>query len=85
MARKWRPPKVGSKARQKMPRSVFLIPSQRKYPYKVKRGNRWVATEQGLMAAYRRAILQKNAHVKNRARAKLNKLRKDKGKPPVGG
>jgi len=80
----WNPPKVGSKRREQMPRSAFLVPSQRKYPYKVKRGDRWVESPQGLMAAYRRAILQGNQSVKRQAQARLNKIRKRQGKPPIG-
>ncbi|MCL1924277.1 MAG: hypothetical protein FWF50_01680 [Defluviitaleaceae bacterium] len=60
----WNPPKQNTKARKEMPRSAFLIPSQRKYPYKVKRGNRWFASEQGLMAAYKRAAQQGNRGVR---------------------
>jgi len=80
----WNPPRVGSKERQKMPRHAFLVPSQRKYPYKVKRGGRWVVSERGLMAAYRRAIMQGNTSVRNSAARKLNTIRKRQGKKPVG-
>ena len=81
----WKAPAVGSKARKKMPKSAFLLPGTRKYPYKVYRDGRWQESEKGLMAAYRRAILQGNQNVKAKARAKLNKIRKKKGKPPIGG
>ena len=81
----WRAPGTGTRARKAMPRSAFLLPGSRKYPYKVKRKGVWVASEKGLMAAYRRAAQQGNTSVKNQARAKLNRIRKRKGKPPVGG
>jgi len=78
--RGWHPPGIGSKARRNMPRSAFLVPSQRKYPYKTKRGGRWVASERGLMAAYKRAKQQHNEPVAAAALRKLNPIRKGKGK-----
>lgn len=81
--RGWNPPSQGSRARKAMPRSAFLKPSVRKYPYKTKRGGRWVASERGLMAAYKRAGQQGDAAVKAAALRKLNPIRKAKGKPTL--
>jgi len=80
----WSPPAQGTKARQRMPRSAFLVPGSRKYPYKVRRGGKWVTSERGLMAAYKRAAQQGAIGVKREAMDKLNRIRKRKGKPPVG-
>lgn len=80
----WKPPSVGSRARERMPRHAFLVPSQRKYPYKIRRGGRYVVSDAGLLAAYRRAILQKNQNVKNKARRLLNARRRRQGKPLIG-
>ena len=77
----WRPPRQGTKARRAMPRSAFLVPGQRKYPFKVKRGGRWVASPQGLMAAYKRASQQGNRRVRAEALRRLNPIRKRQGKP----
>ena len=44
----WNP---STKKRETMPSSCFLIPSQRKYPWKVKRGGKWVPSQSQLRAA----------------------------------
>ncbi|MCL2391969.1 MAG: hypothetical protein FWC66_05095 [Oscillospiraceae bacterium] len=76
----WKAPPVGSKARGNMPRSAFLKPGVRKYPYKVMRGGRWVASEKGLMAAYRRANQQRDRATAQAALRRLNPMRKKQGK-----
>jgi len=81
----WKAPAVGSKARKEMPRSAFLKPSTRKYPYKVYRNGKWVASETGLMAAMRRAAQQGATTTKKKACTKLNAIRRKKGKPLVCG
>lgn len=80
----WRAPPQGSTARKKMPNIAFLQPRLRKYPYRVYRKGHWVPSERGLMAAYKRASQQHNMPVRRLALVKLNRIRKDKGKPPVG-
>lgn len=81
---KWSPPPVGSKARSKIPRHVFLNQRERKYPYKELRNGRWTATEKGLSAARRRSILQNEPSITRKATTLLNKVRRRKGKEPVG-
>lgn len=76
----WSPPPVGSKERNEMPRSAFLDPANRRYPYKVKRGGEWVESEEGLMAAYRRAIIQGDRSIRDKALEKLNRIRRREGK-----
>jgi hypothetical protein len=79
--RAWNPPAQGTTARKEMPRSAFLEPSVRKYPYKVRRNGRWVISDRGLVAAYRRAAQQGNKTVMNKALRILNRRRKTQGKP----
>ena len=54
----WNPPSQGSKKREAMPSSAFLLPGEHKYPWKVKKGGQWVPSRSGLMAAYSRARQQ---------------------------
>ena len=77
MAANWHPPAQGTKARKAMPRSAFLVPSQRKYPFKVKRGGRWVTSPVGLRQAYKAARFQGNTTVMNKARKKLKAMGKE--------
>lgn len=51
--RKWNPPKSKG-ARSKMPKSQFLLPSQRKFPYKKQAGGKWVVSCKGLRQAITR-------------------------------
>ena len=44
----WNP---SDKKRKTMPSSCFLMPSQRKYPWKVYRGGKWVPSATQLRAA----------------------------------
>jgi len=59
----WDPPKSGSKKRKEMPRSYFLDPKNRKYPYK-KNGK--ISCE-GLRSAIRVAGLQGDTKIKKKA------------------
>ena len=85
----WKAPAVGSKARRKMPRSAFLLPASRKYPFKVYRNGKWEPSERGLMAARKRAAQQKArgshgaATAERRAVQKLNTIRRRQGKSPL--
>jgi len=58
---------AGSKAREDMPADMFLKPGERKYPWKL--GGK--PSQKLLVAAYRRAITQKDAAVANKARRLL--------------
>lgn len=50
---KWNPPPIGSKARSQMPQSYFLLPSEKKFPYKDPKTGK-ISCE-GLMSQMRRA------------------------------
>lgn len=65
---------VGSKKRDAEPRDVFLVPSQRKYPVKVKEGGAWVYSRTLLIAAERRATMNGDQAVAGRARDILARL-----------
>jgi hypothetical protein len=67
----WKPAPEGSKKREEMPSSCFLEPGQKKYPYKKKVDGKWVATREGLMAAYKRAKQQGDNAVAARALSML--------------
>ena len=69
----WNPPGQGTKKREAMPASCFLLPGQKKYPFKVKRAGKWVPSRSGLMAALKRAAQQKNTAVEAKARALLKR------------
>ena len=62
---KWNPPPVGSKKRKEMPSSYFLVPSQRKYPYKTREGKISCA---GLRSAMRVAAFRGNKAVLAKAK-----------------
>ena len=70
----WDPPAGGTEARLKMPRSAFLLPASRKYPYKVYIDGQWVISIKGLRAAISVANFQGQTNVANRASAVLAKL-----------
>lgn len=78
----WNPPAQGTKEREEMPRSAFLDPAARRYPFKVKRKGEWVESEAGLMAARNRAAQQGDTAVEKKALTKLNRIRREKGKEP---
>lgn len=67
---------VGSTKREAEPRDVFLVPSQRKYPVKIKQDGGWVYSRTLLVAAERRANLNGDVAVANRAKTILSKLPK---------
>jgi len=77
MARNWNPPGIGTKKRKAMPKHAFLKPESRKYPYKVKRGDRWVTSPTGLRQAYRAARFQGDKGVMSKARSKLKAIGKE--------
>lgn len=81
---KWSPPPVGSKARKKLPSHIFLDRKGKRYPYKELRNGHWTATEKGISAARRRSILQNEPSITRKATTILNRIRKRKGKEPVG-
>jgi hypothetical protein len=67
---------VGSKKREEEPADVFLVPSQRKYPVKVKSGSGWVYSRTLLVAAERRATMNGDQAIAGKARAILSRLPK---------
>ena len=66
--RSWNPPAAGSKEREEMPSHVFLDPENKRYPYKKYVDGEWKISCAGLLAAYRRAITQKDQVIANKAR-----------------
>ena len=79
----WKPPSQGTTKREEMPRSAFLDSAKRRYPYKIYRNGKWVASEKGALAAYDRAMQQHEYGIARRALRILNKIRKEKGKEPL--
>jgi hypothetical protein len=43
----WNPPDQGSSKREDMPSSCFLVPGEKKYPYKTKQGGAWKPSRKG--------------------------------------
>lgn len=68
---KWNPPKIGSKAREKMPASYFLLPKERKFPYKDPQTGK-ISCE-GLKQAMKRAAQHGYTNVFNKAQKLYNK------------
>lgn len=66
----WQPPPVGTKARQQIPEWGFLIPEERKYPFIKYQDGKWVVSCSGLLAAYRRALMNKDSVIANKAKNK---------------
>ncbi|MGC8903436.1 MAG: hypothetical protein ACP5KD_08905 [Fervidobacterium sp.] len=64
----WNPPPIGSNKRQEMPAHAFLLPSQKKYPYKKYVNGEWKISCAGLLAAYRRAIMNGYTEVSQKAK-----------------
>ena len=77
LADAWNPPSIGSKKREKMPSSYFLLPSKRKFPYKTKSGK---ISCQGLRAAMSRAAQHGYTNVYNKAKRLYNKYCKKSDK-----
>ena len=65
----WSPPKAGTKKRAAMPRSAFFRPASKKYPYRVKRGGKWVPSRAGVASALVRASAQGATDVVRKARS----------------
>jgi len=67
---------AGSSKREEMPSHVFLLGAQRKYPVKLKSGDKWAYSPRLLLAAARRARMQGRSDLASRAdaiRARLDK------------
>lgn len=64
----WNPPPIGSRKRDEMPSHAFLVPSQKKYPYKKLVNGEWKISCAGLLAAYRRAIMNGDTSVSEKAK-----------------
>jgi len=62
-------PPVGSSKREDMPAHVFLDPKNRRYPYKKKVDGVWKPSCAGLLAAYRRAMMNKDAEIASKAKS----------------
>lgn len=73
---KWNPPK-SKKARQKMPSSYFLLPKERKFPYKTKTGK---ISCKGLRQAMVRAQQHGYRNVYQKAKRLYKKYCKSGGK-----
>lgn len=65
----WNPPPVGSGDREEMPAHVFLDPEKKRYPYKKYVDGEWKVSCAGLLAAYRRAIANKEPNIATKARS----------------
>lgn len=74
---KWDPPAPGTEERKEMPRSAFLSPSTRTFPYKVKIDDQWVISEPGLRSAISVANFRGNPMISSRASKILNDLLAD--------
>ena len=71
----WKAPGQGTRAREAMPRTAFFRPASRKYPYKVKRGGRWVPSRAGVAAA----IVRAGQHGASDVVTKARRVQKSKG------
>lgn len=67
--RAWNPPPGGSSKREQMPAHVFLDPEKKRYPYKKYVDGKWKISCAGLLAAYRRAIMNKDTQIANKAKS----------------
>ncbi|MEN3043533.1 MAG: hypothetical protein ABDH59_09625 [Fervidobacterium sp.] len=67
--KKWNPPPVGSSKREEMPAHVFLNQKEKKYPYKKYVDGQWKISCAGLLAAYRRAIMNGDESIKSKAKS----------------
>ena len=74
---KWDPPAPGSDARKEMPKSAFLSPSTRTFPYKVLIEGQWVVSEPGLRSAISVANFRGNTAISTRASKMLEELTSD--------
>ena len=62
--------------REDMPKSAFLVPSEKKYPVKKEdpKTGKWVYDVNMVLAAERRAILNKDTAIASKAKALRKKL-----------
>lgn len=67
--RVWEPPAVGSKDREEMPAHAFLDPENKRYPFKKFVDGEWKVSCAGLLAAYRRAIMNQESSIASKAKA----------------
>ena len=65
---------IRTSKRPDMPKSAFLEPGSRKYPFKKKVKGKWVADPNLLLAAERRARINGNTALANKAAVKRAKL-----------
>ena len=64
----WNVPSAGSSKREDWPSHVFLDEQGRRYPYKKYIDGEWKISCAGLLASYRRAIMNKDAAIEAKAR-----------------
>ncbi|WP_126992248.1 hypothetical protein [Thermosipho globiformans] len=62
-------PPVGSSKREDMPAHVFLDSKNKRYPYKKYVDGKWKVSCAGLLAAYRRAMMNKDAEIASKAKS----------------
>lgn len=70
---KWNPPTVNSSEREEMPEHAFLDPERKRYPFKKYVDGEWKVSCAGLLAAYRRAIMNGEQSIASKARALAEK------------
>lgn len=71
---KWDPPAPGSEERKRMPKSAFLSPSTRTYPYKILVDDKWVVSEKALRSVISVANFRGNSIISSRASKMLEEL-----------
>lgn len=71
---KWNPPAPGTEERKNMPKSSFLSPSTKTFPYKVEIDGQWVVSEKGLRSAISVANFRGNSVISSRASKLLEEL-----------
>ena len=77
-SKKWDPPAQGTKKREEKPSHVFLMPKEKKFPYKKKVNGQWKISCQGLQSAMKLARTHKYEQVYKKARSLHNKHCKKK-------
>ncbi|EKF49525.1 hypothetical protein H17ap60334_04917 [Thermosipho africanus H17ap60334] len=68
-------PPAGSSKREDMPSHVFLDPVNKRYPFKKYVDGRWKVSCAGLLAAYRRATMNKDNDIVNKAKSLAQKYK----------
>lgn len=66
--RTWNPPQAGSSEREEMPAHAFLDSENKRYPYKKYVDGEWKISCAGLLAAYRRATMQGDQNIAQKAK-----------------